>query len=112
MHTLQLIRPKLDGFLTLSKQVVDLFFFCRGSLVLYCKIYKLYLSVKVSLIDVLKEIQAHDSEVSGYLTPEYKFILANADKLRATYKRQPSYLDRLYGNEKIMLLKVSTPIKL
>ncbi|ODM95967.1 Bardet-Biedl syndrome 7 protein [Orchesella cincta] len=71
LHTLQLIRPKLDGFLTLSKQV--------------------------SLIDVLKEIQAHDPDVANVLTPEYRHILTNADKLRATHKRQPSYLDRLYG---------------
>ncbi|CAG7829503.1 unnamed protein product [Allacma fusca] len=71
LHTLQLIRPKLDGFLALSKQV--------------------------ALIDALKEIQAHDPEVEHVLSSEYKYILANAEKLRATHKRQPSYLDRLYG---------------
>jgi len=52
----------------------------------------------VALIDPLKEIQTHDPEVEEVLSSEYKYILANAEKLKSLLKRQPSYLNRLYGN--------------
>lgn len=55
-------------------------------------------SVQVSLIDALKEIQTHDPDVEQVLSSEYKYILGNAEKLKALLKRQPSYLNRLYGN--------------
>ncbi|XP_035704623.1 Bardet-Biedl syndrome 7 protein homolog [Folsomia candida] len=71
LHTLQLIRPKLDGYLSLTKQV--------------------------ALIEALKEIQAHDPDFEKILSSEYKYILNNADKLKAMHKRQPNYLDRLFG---------------
>ena len=31
------------------------------------------------------------------MSPEYKQILEDADKLRAEYKKQPCHLERLYG---------------
>jgi hypothetical protein len=52
----------------------------------------------VALVDALKEIQAHDPEVEQILSSEYKYILENAEKLKTAHKRQPSYLDRLYGS--------------
>lgn len=56
----------------------------------------------MALIDALKEIQAHDPEFETILSTEYKYILTNADKLKAAHKRQPNYLDRLYGNENLI----------
>lgn len=52
---------------------------------------------QVSLIDALKEIQTHDPDVDQVLSSEYKYIIENAETLLKTHKRQPSYLDRLYG---------------
>ena len=54
--------------------------------------------LQVQLIDALKEIEAHEPDVQQLLSSEYKYILQNADTLRTTYKRQPSYLERLYGS--------------
>jgi len=45
-----------------------------------------------------QELQVHENDVN-YLSPEYQQILADADKLKAEYKKQPCHLERLYGNE-------------
>ena len=34
---------------------------------------------------------------SEYFSPEYAFILENAETLEAQFKRQPAHLERLYG---------------
>jgi len=56
----------------------------------------------------LKEIQAHDPDVEQVLSSEYQYILSNAAKLRAAHRRQPNYLDRLYGMQKLNLGGLST----
>ncbi|CAG0925348.1 unnamed protein product [Notodromas monacha] len=70
IHALSLMSPKLQAHLKLSKQV--------------------------QLIDGLKEIELHESDIS-FLDSEYQEILKNADQLKAQYNKQPCYLDRLYG---------------
>ncbi|GFO27542.1 Bardet-Biedl syndrome 7 protein homolog, partial [Plakobranchus ocellatus] len=69
-HTLQMIHPRLEHQLLLAK--------------------------KVQLIDALMELQVNEPDVS-FMSPEYQQILANADQLRAEFKRQPCHLERLYG---------------
>ena len=36
---------------------------------------------------------------SQHFSPEYSFILENAETLEAQFKRQPAHLERLYGNQ-------------
>ncbi|XP_063692711.1 Bardet-Biedl syndrome 7 protein homolog [Bolinopsis microptera] len=69
-HSLRLIHPKLDEQLLLAK--------------------------KVQLIDALKELSMHEPNLD-FLSPEYKDIILNADKLQAAFKLQPCHLERLYG---------------
>ncbi|ELU07577.1 hypothetical protein CAPTEDRAFT_117810 [Capitella teleta] len=69
-HTLNLIHPKLE--------------------------YQLLLAKKVQLIDALKELQIHETD-SSFMSPEYKQILEDADKLQTEFKKQPCHLERLYG---------------
>lgn len=57
----------------------------------------------MALIEALKEIQAHDAEFEKVLSSEYKYILNNSEKLKAAHKRQPNYLDRLYGMKNSVL---------
>ena len=47
-------------------------------------------------VSLQQELQVHENDVS-YLSPEYQQILADADKLKAEYKKQPCHLERLYG---------------
>ena len=42
----------------------------------------------------------HESD-TGFLTPENREILENADKLMAEYRRQPCHLERLYGKNEL-----------
>lgn len=51
---------------------------------------------QVSLIDALRELSSHESDTS-FLSPEYQYILDNADELQAQYRKQPCHLERLYG---------------
>ncbi|CAD5123923.1 DgyrCDS12231 [Dimorphilus gyrociliatus] len=69
-HVLELIHPLLEEQLTLAKNV--------------------------QLIDALKDLQVHETDVS-FLSDDYKGILENADELKEKYQRQPCYLQRLYG---------------
>ncbi|XP_066089945.1 Bardet-Biedl syndrome 7 protein isoform X1 [Saccopteryx bilineata] len=69
-HTLELIHPKLE--------------------------YQLLLTKKVQLIDALKELQVHEGN-TDFLIPEYRCILEEADHLQEEYKKQPARLERLYG---------------
>ncbi len=34
----------------------------------------------------------------SFFSPEYTFILENADSLENQFKKQPAHLERLYGN--------------
>lgn len=70
VHTLNLIHPKLE--------------------------YQLLLAKKVQLIEGLKELQMHESDI-GFFAPEYQKILDDAENLQAEYKKQPCHLERLYG---------------
>ncbi|XP_015773927.1 PREDICTED: Bardet-Biedl syndrome 7 protein homolog [Acropora digitifera] len=70
VHTLNLIHPKLE--------------------------YQLLLAKKVQLIEGLKELQMHKSDI-GFFAPEYQQILDDAENLQAEYKKQPCHLERLYG---------------
>ncbi|KAF2360801.1 Quinoprotein alcohol dehydrogenase-like superfamily [Trinorchestia longiramus] len=70
VYTLNLLHPKLQAQLFLAKQV--------------------------SLIDALRELEAHESDTS-FLSPEYQYILDNADTLQQQYLKQPCHLERLYG---------------
>lgn len=72
VHTLQLLHPKLEAHLALSKQV--------------------------ALLEALRELETHDAESLECLLPEYRHILKNEKELLAQYRRQPAHLDRLYGN--------------
>lgn len=72
VHTLQLLHPKLEAQLALSKQV--------------------------ALLEALRELETHDAESLECLLPEYRHILKNEKELLAQYSRQPAHLDRLYGN--------------
>nr|CAB3225183.1 Bardet-Biedl syndrome 7 protein homolog [Phallusia mammillata] len=69
-YTLQLLHPKLDKQLMLAK--------------------------KVQLLDALQELQVHEGSMD-FLAPEYREILAEADKIKAEFKKQPARLERLYG---------------
>lgn len=69
-HTLNLIHPKLE--------------------------YQLLLAKKVQVIDALKDLKAHENDLS-FLAPEYQDILDHSDQLQQEYKRQPCHLERLYG---------------
>jgi Bardet-Biedl syndrome 7 protein len=71
VHTLQLLHPKLEAQLALSKQV--------------------------ALLEALRELETHDAESLECLLPEYRHILKNEKELLAQYRRQPAHLDRLYG---------------
>ena len=55
-----------------------------------------YTTSQVSLIDALRELSSHESDTS-FLSPEYQYILDNADDLQAQYRKQPCHLERLYG---------------
>nr|CAD7452511.1 unnamed protein product [Timema tahoe] len=69
-HTLKLLHPKLEAQLELAK--------------------------KITLLEALKELEAHEGG-SSCLIPEYKDILEKEKLLQAEYKKQPAHLDRLYG---------------
>lgn len=69
-HVLELIHPLLEEQLALAKNV--------------------------QLIDALKDLQVHESDVS-FLSADYKKILENADELKTKFQKQPCYLQRLYG---------------
>lgn len=70
IHTLKLLHPKLESQLLLAKQV--------------------------ALIEPLKDLAAHEEDTS-FFSPEYAYILNNADSLLAQFKKQPARLERLYG---------------
>ena len=42
--------------------------------------------------------EENTSIYNEYFSPEYAFILENADNLEAQFKKQPAHLERLYGN--------------
>lgn len=62
------------------------------------------ISFQVSLIDALRELSSHESDTS-FLSPEYQYILDNADDLQAQYRKQPCHLERLYGKPVQLLFK-------
>ncbi|XP_077867957.1 BBSome complex member BBS7-like [Saccoglossus kowalevskii] len=68
-HTLKLIHPRLE--------------------------YQLLLAKKVQLIEALNELAVHEQDLS-FMSPEYRQILQESDKLQAEYKKQPCHLERLY----------------
>ena len=70
IHTLELLHPKLEAQLLLAKQV--------------------------ALIEPLKDLAAHEEDTT-FLSPEYQYILDNAQDLQAQFKKQPAQLERLYG---------------
>lgn len=71
-HVLQLIDPKLKGFIDLNK--------------------------KVDLINALHELDVNDNDdTMDVLSKKYRDLLANEKKYRDEFKRQPSFCDRLHG---------------
>ncbi|XP_055938767.1 Bardet-Biedl syndrome 7 protein homolog isoform X3 [Argiope bruennichi] len=58
--------------------------------------YQLLLAKKVQVIDALKDLKVHESDLS-FLAPEYQEILNLSDQLQLEYKRQPCHLERLFG---------------
>ncbi|XP_072170884.1 BBSome complex member BBS7-like [Diadema setosum] len=58
--------------------------------------YQLLLAKKVQLVDALKELQIHEGDLE-FMSPEYRQILSDADRLQQEYKKQPCHLERLYG---------------
>ncbi|XP_033106003.1 Bardet-Biedl syndrome 7 protein homolog isoform X2 [Anneissia japonica] len=58
--------------------------------------YHLLLAKKFQLIEALKELQIHEEDLS-FMSPEYRQILEDTDKLQQEYKKQPCRLERLYG---------------
>ena len=72
LHTLDLLHPKLESQLLLAKQV--------------------------ALIDPLTDLAAHaQDDAEQILSPEYQYILDNANDLQQQFKKQPAQLERLYG---------------
>ncbi|TRY73217.1 hypothetical protein TCAL_01950 [Tigriopus californicus] len=69
-HTLRLLHPKLESQLLLAKQV--------------------------AMIQPLKDLAAHEENLD-FLSPEFQYILDNAEELENQFKRQPAQLERLYG---------------
>lgn len=59
--------------------------------------YQLLLAKKVQLIDALKELQIHEGGDLDFMSPEYRQILEESEKLQEEYKKQPCHLERLYG---------------
>ena len=61
------------------------------------------MAVGVGLVDsidefiIFQELKANEPDLS-FMTPEYRSILENADRLQIEYKKQPCHLERLYGN--------------
>lgn len=71
-HVLQLIDPKLKGFIDLNK--------------------------KVDLINALHELDVNDNDdTMDVLSKKYRDLLANEKRYRDEFKRQPSFCDRLHG---------------
>ncbi|XP_054708555.1 Bardet-Biedl syndrome 7 protein homolog [Uloborus diversus] len=58
--------------------------------------YQLLLAKKVQVIDALKDLKVHESDLS-FLAPEYQEILDHSEQLQLEYKRQPCHLERLFG---------------
>ncbi|XP_070553841.1 BBSome complex member BBS7-like isoform X2 [Ptychodera flava] len=58
--------------------------------------YQLLLAKKVQLVEALKELQIHEQDLN-FMSPEYRQILEESEKLQAEYKKQPCHLERLYG---------------
>nr|CAD7410633.1 unnamed protein product [Timema poppensis] len=79
-HTLKLLHPKLEAQLELAK--------------------------KITLLEALKELEAHEGD-SSCLIPEYRDILEKEKLLQAEYKKQPAHLDRLYE----LCLPTDTPLR-
>lgn len=50
----------------------------------------------IFLVFCFQELQVHENDVS-FMSPEYKQILEDADKLQEEFKKQPCHLERLYG---------------
>ncbi|XP_075738416.1 BBSome complex member BBS7 [Rhipicephalus microplus] len=69
-HTLRMIHPKLEHQLILAK--------------------------KVQLVEALKDLKVYEGN-SDCLAPEYQDILEQSDELELEFKKQPCYLERLYG---------------
>ena len=44
----------------------------------------------------VQELQTHEGSMD-FLAPEYQMILENADELKSEFLKQPSRLERLYG---------------
>ncbi|CAL1531525.1 unnamed protein product [Lymnaea stagnalis] len=70
-HTLRLIHPRLEQQLLLAKKI---------------KIWKA----------LYAELQVNEPDLS-FMASEYQEILAEAEELKAEFKRQPCHLERLYG---------------
>ncbi len=45
---------------------------------------------------MVQELQIHEGNLD-FMSPEYRQILEDADKLQVEYKKQPCHLERLYG---------------
>ena len=99
-HVLQLIHPKLEYQLLLAKkvQLIDALKVCSTC-------YD-WFQIGLKWLNLLsfQELEAHENDL-GFLTPEYKHILQDADHLQEEYKKQPCHLERLYGNSANQVLE-------
>jgi Bardet-Biedl syndrome 7 protein len=65
---------------------------------LYPKLDAQYLLVRqVSLINAIKEISAQDDQGAVWLSPEYRQILENADRIQKQHREQPQALQYIWG---------------
>ena len=53
-----------------------------------------------SLHCVLQELQVHESDIS-FMSPEYRQILDEHQKLQEEFKKQPCHLERVYGQWRV-----------
>ena len=99
IHTLHLLHPKLEAQLLLAKQVAlieplkDL-----AANELELKLAATYNSS--TLVESSQDGgngQRQEQHYRQFFSPEYAYILDNADMLSAKFKRQPAHLERLYG---------------
>ena len=58
---------------------------------------------QISLIPPLRELAAHEEDVS-FLSPDFCKILERADELERKHAQQPCHLERLYGGASLEAL--------
>ena len=110
IHTLHLLHPKLEAQLLLAKQVAlieplkDL-----ASNEMELRLAATQTASAMTAVPPDSNEQQAASSAAALFSPEYAYILDNAERLAAEFKRQPAHLERLYG--KMNTLDIGRPIE-